>query len=359
MRNRRKFLGKIITTASVYAFGGSLNTNLDAQTLKIKDKEQRSFEPVVISTWEVGVEANAQAWKTLSQGGTALDAVEKGVMAIEDSINCCVGLGGNPDRTGIVTLDASIMDHEFNCGAVAGLERIKHPVSVARRVMEKTPHVFLIGEGAQKFAIEQGFPLESGELSKEAKKEYDKFLKSGKYKPQINIENSGNKSGPVLPGPDTYNTGGPMNHDTIAMLAIDKKGNLSGSCTTSGMKFKMRGRVGDSPLIGSALFVDNEVGACAATGQGEDVIRIAGASYVVEQMRNGVSPQQACKNAIERIVKIKGDVHKEIQVAFIALSNKGEVGAYCIQPDFNYAIKTATGERLITPDSFIPKDIKK
>lgn len=353
MENRRSFLGKLTASVSLYVFGAGLKTSLNAKTLKIKSNQTKPDYPIVISTWEVGLKANNEAWKTLSSGGSALDAVENGVKIIENSINCCVGLGGNPDRTGIVTLDACIMDHQFNCGAVAGLERIKHPISVARKVMENTPHVFLIGEGAQQFALQEGFTLESGNLSKEAQKEYKKFLKNGKYKPQINIENSGNIQADKLEKDESYNTGGPLNHDTIAMLAIDSNGNLSGSCTTSGMKHKMRGRVGDSPIIGAALFVDNEVGACAATGQGEDVIRIAGSNYVVEQMRNGISPGQACKNAIERIVKIKGDAHKDIQVAFIAINNKGEVGAYCIQPDFNYAIKTISEERLIVPESYI------
>ena len=353
MENRRSFLGKLTGSVSLLAFGGGVNIKLNAQALNIKTAKIKAVKPVVISTWDVGLKANVEAWKTLSNGGSALDAAENGVKVIESSVNCCVGLGGNPDRTGIVTLDACIMDHQFNCGAVAGLERIKHPISVARKVMEKTPHVFLIGEGAQQFALQEGFPLESSELSKEALKEYNKFLKNGKYKPQINIENTGNLQDGKSESDANYHTGGPLNHDTISMLVLDSNGNLSGSCTTSGMKHKMRGRVGDSPIIGAALFVDNEVGACAATGQGEDVIRIAGSNYVVEQMRNGATPQQACKNAIERIVKIKGDGHKDIQVAFIAINNNGEVGAYCIQPDFSYAVKTETEEQLITPESYI------
>src|SRR4029079_2285418 len=137
---------------------------------------------------------------------------------------------------------------------------------------------------------------------------------------------------------------GEFNHDTIGMVAMDAKGNLSGSCTTSGMAFKMRGRVGDSPIIGAGLFVDNEVGACVATGQGEDVIRISGSHTVVELMRHGLSPQEACKKKIERIGKIKKEKTKEIQVAFIALNKKGQVGAFAIQKLFNYAIHTSTEE---------------
>jgi len=182
-------------------------------------------QPVVISTWDAGLAANKGAWEVLSRNGAALDAVEAGVKVTESSLNCCVGLGANPDRDGYVTLDASIMDHEWNCGAVGFLERIKHPISVARRVMEKTPHVMLVGVGAQEFAVAEGFPLEPSALSDDAKRSYEKWLKKSEYKPVINIEN----------------------HDTIGMIAMDAAGNLSGSCTTSGMGFKMRGRLGDCP----------------------------------------------------------------------------------------------------------------
>jgi len=246
-------------------------------------------QPVVISTWDTG---------------TALDAVEAGVMVTESTTNCCVGLGANPDRDGFVTLDACIMDHQWNCGSVGFLERIKHPISVARRVMEKTPHVMLVGAGAQEFAVAEGFPLEPQQLSVDAKKAYEQWLKKAEYKPVINIEN----------------------HDTIGMVAMDAAGNLSGSCTTSGMGFKMRGRLGDSPIIGAGLFVDNEVGAVTATGQGEDVIRVCGSHLVVEFMRRGMTPEQACKAAVEKIVRIKKEKAKEIQVAFIALNKKGETG---------------------------------
>jgi N4-(beta-N-acetylglucosaminyl)-L-asparaginase len=240
------------------------------------------------------------------------------------------------------------MDEFFNCGSVAFLERIKHPVSVARRVMEKTPHVMLVGSGAQQFAIAEGFPLEEEKLSPEAREAYDQWLKKSEYKPEMNIE-SKKGHGPFAP---VQLENGEWNHDTIGMVAIDANGNLSGSCTTSGMAFKMRGRVGDSPIIGSGLFVDNEVGACTATGQGEDVIRISGSHTVVELMRQGLSPEQACKKAIERIVRIKKDKAKEIQVAFLALNKKGEVGTYAIQKGFSYAIRNKTTEKLIPAKSW-------
>ncbi|MBV9986523.1 MAG: N(4)-(beta-N-acetylglucosaminyl)-L-asparaginase [Chitinophagaceae bacterium] len=291
-------------------------------------------KPIVISTWDAGIEANKAAWKVLRAGGRALDAVEQGVMVTEASQSCCVGLGANPDRDGHVTLDASIMDEHFNCGSVAFLERIKHPISVARRVMEKTPHVMLVGAGAQQFALEQGFQLEPAVLSKDAEKAYRNWLKKSEYKPVINIENSRKQTAFV---PNKLENG-EWNHDTIGMVALDNAGNVSGSCTTSGMGFKMRGRVGDSPIIGAGLFVDNEAGAAVATGQGEDVIRVAGAHLVVELMRQGLSPEAACKKAIERIVKIKGNKAKDIQVAFIAINKRGEHGAYAIQKGFNYAV---------------------
>jgi N4-(beta-N-acetylglucosaminyl)-L-asparaginase len=314
MLNRRKFI-----KASAFTSVAGL---VSQQLLANEPEEAVLNNPVVISTWDAGLEANKAAWEVLSTGGRALDAVEKGVMVTEASINCCVGLGGNPDREGRVTLDASIMDENYNCGSVAFLERIKHPISVARRVMEKTPHVMLVGDGAQQFAIAEGFPLESGELSPDAKKAYENWLKKSEYKPVINIENKGH--GPFAP---QQLENGDWNHDTIGMVAMDAKGNLSGSCTTSGMGFKMRGRLGDSPIIGAGLFVDNEVGACTATGQGEDVIRVAGSHSVVEAMRSGLSPEAACKKIIERIVRIKKEQAKDIQVAFIAINKKGVVGA--------------------------------
>jgi N4-(beta-N-acetylglucosaminyl)-L-asparaginase len=349
MTSRRKFLqtsllSSITMLLNKKDFASAIETNKPAKG-----------NPIVVSTWDAGLDANKAAWKILSGGGRALDAVEEGVKVTEASRSCCVGLGANPDRDGYVTLDASIMDEFFNCGSVAFLERIKHPISVARRVMEKTPHVMLVGSGAQQFAIAEGFPLEEQKLSAEAHEAYEEWLKKSEYKPVINIENlpdrqAGKKEhGPIAPA---QFENGEWNHDTIGMVAMDTNGNLSGSCTTSGMAFKMRGRVGDSPIIGSGLFVDNEVGACTATGQGEDVIRISGSHTVIELMRQGLSPQQACKKAIERIIRIKKEKAKEIQVAFIALNKKGEVGAFAIQKGFNYAIRNNVSEKLIPAKSW-------
>lgn len=290
--------------------------------------------PLVISTWDAGINANKAAWRVLRSGGRALDAVEQGVMVTEAENSCCVGLNAYPDRDGHVTLDASIMDEFGNAGSVCFLERIKHPISVARRVMEKTPHVMLAGIGAQQFAVNEGFPLEEEKLSPDAQKAYDEWLKKSQYKPKPNIENTKN-DGAFTPHKFENSL---WNHDTIGMIAIDAKGNLSGSCTTSGLAFKVRGRVGDSPVPGAGLYVDNEVGTAVATGVGEEVIKICGTHLIVELMRNGMSPQDACKKAVERIVKRNGKKIKDIQVGFLAINKKGEYGAYAVQKGFNYAL---------------------
>ncbi|PWJ58180.1 N4-(beta-N-acetylglucosaminyl)-L-asparaginase [Dyadobacter jejuensis] len=299
-------------------------------------------KPVVISTWDSGQIANGAAWPILEKGGRALDAVEQAAIAIENDINCCVGLGGNPDRDGHVTLDASIMDEKSNCGSVAFMERIKHPISVARKLMETTPHVFLAGEGAQQFALANGFKLESAALSPSAKATYDQWLEKAEYKPVINIELQQNKgNGPFAPA---RLDDGSFNHDTMGTLALDANGDVSGMCTTSGMGFKMRGRVGDSPIIGAGLFVDNEIGAATSSGQGEEVIRVCGTHLVVEFMRSGLSPEQACKKAIERIVKPNPERAKTFQVGFIAINKKGEIGAYSILKGFNYTVTEKGGK---------------
>ncbi len=301
----------------------------------------------MISTWDSGQIANGAGWPILEKGGKAIDAVEQAAIAIENDINCCVGLGGNPDRDGHVTLDASIMDEKSNCGSVAFMERIKHPISVARKLMETTPHVFLAGEGAQQFAVENGFKLESAELSEGAKKSYENWLKKAEYKPVINIEleqNKGKGHGPFAP---SHLEDGSFNHDTMGTLALDAHGDVSGMCTTSGMGFKMRGRVGDSPIIGAGLFVDNEVGAATSSGQGEEVIRVCGTHLVVEFMRNGLSPEEACKKAVERIIKPNPERAKTFQVGFIAINKNGEVGAYSVQKGFNYTVTEKGGKGVV------------
>jgi len=297
--------------------------------------------PCVISTWDFGVAANQAAWAVLSKGGRALDAVEAGARVPEaDLKNHFVGRAGYPDRDGHVTLDASIMDEHGDCGAVAGLEHIAHPISVARRVMERTPHVLLVGEGALQFALEQGFPREEL-LTPESRAAWREWLKTTGYHPVANGQVG--DYGKTLGVP-----GGKGNHDTIGMLAIDASGSLAGACTTSGMAWKMRGRVGDSPIIGAGLYVDNDVGAATSTGVGEEVIRNAGSFLVVELMRQGRSPQAACKEAVGRILARKPEA-KDIQVGFLAISKGGQVGAWSIQKGFTYALCDARKQDALLP----------
>ncbi|HEY4325318.1 MAG TPA: N(4)-(beta-N-acetylglucosaminyl)-L-asparaginase [Mucilaginibacter sp.] len=330
MYNRRKFIKISAAGASLAAF----STSVFAKS-NIFDPE--TGFPIVISTWDFGIPANKEAWKILSNGGRALDAVEAGVKIPEaDMNNHTVGRAGYPDRDGHVTLDACIMDEFGNCGAVAAMENIAHPISVARLVMEKTPHVMLVGDGATQFAVEQGFKKETL-LTPESEKAWKEWLKTAKYSPVKNIENK------------QHVPGGQYNHDTIGMLAIDAKGNLSGACTTSGMAFKLHGRVGDSPIIGAGLYVDNEIGAATSTGVGEEVIRNVGSFLVVELMRQGYSPQDACKEAVNRIIKKKPQTAKDIQVGFLAINKKGEYGAYAIQPGFSFAVCNSKQQDLLIP----------
>lgn len=303
----------------------------------IKRSSLEAKSPVVVSTWDSGIRANAAAWQVLSKKGRALDAVEEAAKSAEDEISCCVGLGAYPDRDGIVTLDASIMDEFANCGSVAYLRRIKNPISVARKLMETTPHVFLAGEGAEAFALQNGFARQPEKLSPEADKTYKKWLRDSKYKPVINIENM-KKSGQSSRFAPTFFADGTPNHDTMGTIALDAKNNLSGACTTSGMAFKMHGRVGDSPIIGAGLFVDNEVGAATSSGVGEEVIRICGTHLIVELMRFGYTPEKACEEAVRRIVKRDPEKAKTFQVGFIALSKKGEVGAFSVQKEFTFSV---------------------
>jgi N4-(beta-N-acetylglucosaminyl)-L-asparaginase len=287
-------------------------------------------KPIVVSTWR-NPDANAAAWKVLQAKGYALDAVEQGAHVPEaNPKDTSVGYGGLPDREGLVTLDASIMDEKSNCGSVAFVQGYKHPISIARAVMEKTPHVMLVGKGAEQFAATQGFKKENL-LTKESEKAWKEWLKRSEYKPYHN----------------------PGQHDTIGILALDANGKLCGACTTSGMAFKMHGRVGDSPIIGAGLYVDGEVGAATATGVGEEMIRIAGSHTIVELMRQGRSPQEACEEAIKRLISKRGEEKaKELSVAFLALSVTGEVGAYSTNNVFEYTQTTQQEQVVIKSGSY-------
>lgn len=318
---RRKFIKN-----SSAAAAGVLSTPLIAsQQKEIEQKKDAATatvttRPIVICTWNFH-NASAKAWEVLNNGGSALDAVHQGVMVEENDVdNQTVGIGGRPDRDGNVTLDACIMDKDGNCGAVLALQNIANPISVARKVMEETPHVMLVGKGAEQFAYEMGFE-KTNLLTEKSKEEWLEWKKTSKYKPIINIEN----------------------HDTIGMLAIDKNGDISGACTTSGLGYKMAGRVGDSPIIGAGLFVDNEVGGATATGMGEEVVRTVGSFLIVELMRQGKSPQEACEEGVKRIIAKNKD-KQDFQIGFIALNKKGETGGYCIHTGFSYSMYTQEGQ---------------
>jgi N4-(beta-N-acetylglucosaminyl)-L-asparaginase len=286
-----------------------------ATILKSPSSDQSTFatEPIIIATWK-NEKGTKSGWDKMMQTGRALDGVEAGAWIPEaDPNETSVGYGGLPDRDGHVTLDACIMDHLGNAGAVTFLEGIMHPISVARAVMEKTPHVMLSGAGALKFALDQGFKKQNL-LTPASKKAWEEWKKESKYKPIVNIEN----------------------HDTIGLLGIGKAGEIAGACSTSGLAYKMHGRVGDSPIIGGAVFCDDEVGGACATGLGEFVMKTLGSFLIVEFMRQGMSPQKACEEAIMRIVKRYK--YQDFQVGYLALNKKGEYGAYSIQKGFNFTI---------------------
>lgn len=325
MASRRKFL-KNTLLSSTLMLPGTVKNGLE---LFGKNGSSQSNKPLILSTWNHGLAANEKAWSVLNQTGSILDAVEEGVKVTEADLSSrSVGLNGYPDREGIVTLDASIMKGDGDCGSVCFVRQIKHPITLARKVMEETPHVMLAGEGAKQFAVSQGMPLEDEELNPDVKKEYEVWLEKSEYKPKANIEN----------------------HDTIGMIGLDADGNLAGSCTTSGLMYKMHGRVGDSPIIGAGLYVDNEVGAATATGVGETIIKICGSFLVVELMRQGRTPQEACEEAIDRLLKKSPFDNDDMQVGFLAINKEGQQGAYAIQSGFTYAVQHQGGNSISKSD---------
>lgn len=298
---------------------------------------QDAAPAAMVSTWDFGRIANQAGWDRRLAGGDALDMVEAGGRVAEaDPTNTSVGLGGWPDRDGKVTLDACVMTWAGDIGAVCALEDVNHAVSVARAVMEKTPHTMLVGEGARAFALEQGFETVSMPTP-QAEAAWREWLKTSDYAPRINRENLDWRATP----------GGPGNHDTIGLLAIGADGRMAGACTTSGLAFKMRGRVGDSPIIGAGLYVDDEVGGCTATGVGEDVVRVAGSHAVVEAMRAGLDPTTACRRVIERLARLRGTKIAQSQVALLALDKQGRAGAFALRPGFTYAVTDTAGRTRI------------
>ena len=281
---------------------------MNADTLKANKNN-----PIICSTWNFGLPANELAWKVLDSGGKAMDAAEAGARHAEsDPENSSVGFGGLPDEKGNVTLDACVMDSTGNAGSVAFLQNIKHPASVARKVMEETKHVMLVGEGARQFAVSNGFE-EINLLTEQSEKDWKKWLKERRE---------------MTP----HET-----HDTLSVLVQDKMGDLAGACTTSGWAYKMHGRVGDSPIIGAGLFVDNEIGCAAATGLGEEVIKTTGSFLVVELMRQGYDPTKACEEALNRVIKAHNG-NPDFQIGYIALRKDGEIGSACLKWSFEYAL---------------------
>lgn len=323
--NRRKFIKKsALSTLGIGVGVTALGKSLPEVNLNIA-KNTANY-PLVIATWNVP-NATAMAWEVLQKGGSALDAVERGCnVEEEDPNNSSVGYGGLPDREGIVTLDACIMDDKGNYGSVVFMQNIVNAISVARKVMEETPHVLMAGKGAEEFAVSQGFKRVNL-LTEKSKKAWQDWKEKSEYKPIINIEN----------------------HDTIGMLVMDKEGMISGGCTTSGLAYKMHGRVGDSPIIGSGLFIDNEIGAATATGMGEEVLKTVGSFLIVELMRQGKTPQQACEEAVHRIMEKQPD-RRDFQVAYIAVNKKGEVGSYSIHEGFSYMMYHKGENRNHTPN---------
>jgi N4-(beta-N-acetylglucosaminyl)-L-asparaginase len=330
MSDRREFLRTGIAGAAALMAGCGANDG-DGAVSGVNDKAgSPAADPgrIVLATWDHGIPAVEQAWRTLEAKGSALDAAEQGVMVTESDLgNRSVGLGGTPDRDGRTTLDACIQDHDGRCGAVACLEHIEHPISVARAIMERTPHVMLVGEGAHTWALANGFTHREVDLP-EVRKAYAEWLRTSDYAPVVNREN----------------------HDTIGLVVRDADGRMAGSCTTSGMAYKIHGRVGDSPIIGAGLFVDGDAGAACSTGTGELVIRTVGSHTVVELMRQGVEPMEACRQAIRRILRFLTEPEHH-QVGFIALRSDGVWAAAALQGGFTVAVRDSSGTRLVKADA--------
>lgn len=322
--SRRSFLHKLAATGATLGLSPwTLNSMLASESGSSGSLPLETGEATMLSTWNHGIEANAAGFLALQEGGTAMDMIEAGARVVEaDATGLSVGIGGLPDRDGHVTLDACCMDHTGNAGSVCFVQGVLHPLSLARKVMEDTPHVMLAGAGAEQYARELG--IDRVELLTDvSRRAWEDWRKTSDYRPVINIEN----------------------HDTIGLLAMDDQGRLAGGCTTSGLAYKMHGRVGDSPILGAGLFVDPEIGGATATGLGEAVMKTVGSFLVVELMRQGRRPQEACEEAVHRIMdRMPTD---DLQVGYLALSRSGEAGGHAIHGRFNYALTTSAGGALI------------
>lgn len=281
--------------------------------------------PCFVSTWPFGKPGNDVALKTIQSGKSVLDAIEQGIRVVESDVsNTSVGIGGTPNANGVVSLDACIMNGPgHQAGSVGGVEDILHVISLARAVMEKSKHVMLVGQGAQDFALANGFE-KTDLLSADRKQAWEKWKAE-------------QKAAPV----------GPENHDTITIIGVGKDGTVAGGCSTSGLGYKLPGRVGDSPILGSGMYVDNAVGAAGATGTGENVMRFCASFMIVEAMRHGMSPQEACVATIRRIDKMDPLDITELHINFIAIDKKGNVGAAGTDKEFKYSVTNGDASEVI------------
>jgi N4-(beta-N-acetylglucosaminyl)-L-asparaginase len=336
MQKRRFF----IKSGLLAALGGAVWSQ-NACNLKQNSPNfspSKTIKPIAIATWSPNAAATLKAYETMASGGYALDAVEQGIHIPEaDPLDTSVGYGGFPDETGEVALDACIMNESGNFGSVMAIKGILHPISVAKRMLDHSTHVYLVGDGALEFAKEQGYQTQEL-LTEVAKEAWEKWKAKGSYDPMLTPKQ-------ILERIQS-------NHDTIGLIAIDQEGRMCGGCSTSGLAFKKKGRIGDSPIIGAGLFVDNEVGGASCSGLGEEVAKVCGAHVVVECMRNGLSPEEACREAISRIVKNADNDAREIQVGFIAMHKSGAYGAYAINKNFSYAVTDSSGTRIYDAPSW-------
>lgn len=323
--SRRNFLDQ----TALALLGGAALQGVGAP--RASAQGQQSLKPVIVSTWPFGKPANEQALRVLQQGGSNLDAVEQGIWVVEsDPNNHSVGLAGRPNAAGVVQLDACIMSGPgHRGGSVAALEGIRHPISAARRVMEKTPHVMLAGEGARLFALQEG--LEAIEI--------DSRQKNEAWQRQQLKAKGASRTGKAAKAD---------NHDTIALLVLGPDGHLAGGCSTSGLAGKLPGRVGDSPILGSGLYVDDEVGAAGATGVGENVMRYCATFMIVELMRQGLPPQAACEQAIRRIAR-EDPKGLNLSINFVALDKQGRFGAAGTDKGFQFAAATVESSGVLAP----------
>ena len=318
--SRRTFLS---TAAAATATGLVAGGHVSADSMMSSAEPIAADGPVFVSTWAFGQVANETGMRSLTADGSLLDAIEMGIRAIEsDASYHSVGFGGTPNADGVVQLDACIMDHRYNAGSVAAIEEIAHPISVARMVMERTKHVMLAGAGARKFALEQGMEA-IAMLTEDRRQKWETWLKTQE---EMSLDES---------------------HDTIALVARSADGTLSGGCSTSGWGYKLAGRVGDSPIIGSGLYVDGQVGAAGATGLGENVMRYCGSFLVVDLMARGASPQEACIETVLTMGRKDPLPLKEMSLNFVAVDRHGRHGGAGSDAGFQYSVTTREGSQVI------------